>query len=903
MKPFTYFVFDLFSAPQRYVIPIYQRRYVWNRDKQWAPLWNDIRARAERVHAQERGVQPHFLGAVVVSRRETFGHQVTAYDVIDGQQRLTTFQLFLAAFRDALSGEYLMLEQELTRLLVNDGLKASPEERFKVWPTRFDQATYTQAVETRDPATIRATVEQARQTLTHVPNLLAAYSYFYDELRAWLSTDADLTSRADALLMALRKYLQVVRIDLEEEDDPQVIFETLNARGEPLQPADLVRNHIFNDAVREGEDVEALFRTYWAPFDADGSFWRKTASRGRVTREQITWFLTAFLTVQHGRDVTDHNIFDEFKRWWQTRTGTVAQALGVLIAYAGAYHDFMHAPATSRLGTFRKRLEAMDLNTLMPLILWLQTRDRLGADELHAVMGDLESFTVRRFILGLGSKNYNLFFLQLLQALRTGAPVHETVRSMLLRGSGESVRWPGNNEVFTELVTSPTYRKLRASGARMLLEALEEQSATSKQEQVIFTQPATVEHVMPQRWRRHWPAPVDQPGIADAATWRDQRLQNLGNLTLIRGTLNSSVSNKSYDFKRPALAEHSSLRLNTVFQMQLTWDEDVIEARAKELAIRLLEIWPVPVPVNAPTAQQESALQASAGSFDALFSDLLNRSPHRSSVKETAAGVELTVDTWSKAYRFLVTSQDTPDGEYAQVEFREDVPEQGDSRVIPEVSGTVQLQFNEFPIKLTPSSVTIEVTTNPTPMQVRQVLERLMGLAFRAHAVQAGSTGHYPKLDAVAAAVWLYLPESYYVHGTDQERGRAYRRIPNVRWPATVHYELGWSDRTQQILIQLDVELDQAQPERPHLQNVWPDLTAAVRQRFPDLPVDSRDGVTGKHFNLKLMCPAGEEPVRTAERLAEFIEVTAGLVHKSVQAVSAVATEASDHRGRPRQCD
>lgn len=900
MKPFTYVVVDLFSAPQRYVIPIYQRRYVWSRDKQWAPLWDDIRARAERVHAQERGIQPHFLGAVVVARRETFGHQVTAYDVIDGQQRLTTFQLFLAAFRDALGGRYPMLEQELTRLLTNDGLKASEEERFKVWPTRFDQDTYTQAVEARDPEAARTTVEQARQSLTHVPNLLAAYSYFHDELREWLGADADLAPRADALLMALRKYLQVVRIDLEEEDDPQVIFETLNARGEPLQPADLVRNHIFNDAARSGEDVEALFRTSWAPFDADGSFWRKQASRGRVTRDQLTWFLTAFLTVQHGRDVTDHNIFDEFKRWWRTRTGTVADALDVLTTYAGAYHDLMHAPVTSRLGAFRRRLEAMDLNTLTPLLLWLQTRGTLEEQELHAVIGDLESFTVRRFILGLGSKNYNLFFLQVLQALMTGAPVHETVRAMLLRGSGESVRWPGDDEVYAELVTAPTYRRLRPGGVRMLLEALEEELTTTKQEQVIFTEPATVEHVLPQRWRKHWPAPADQPGIADASAWRDQRLQNLGNLTLIRGTLNSSVSNKPYDLKRPALAEQSTLRLNTVFQTQLTWDEAVIEARAQDLATRLLKVWPVPVQVDAP--QAGPAVPVSGGSFDELFSDLLTRPPHRSTVKETATGVALTIDTWWSAYKFLVTGQDTPDGERARVEFREEFPENDERKpkaeqVMLEVGGAVQLQFNEFPVTLTPSSVTIEVAGDATPAQVRRVLERLMGLAFRARAFRAGSTGQYPELDAAATAAWPLLPAAYYVHGTDQQKGRLYQRIPNVRWPAPVHYELGWAAKTRRVQIQLDVELDAAEPARVHLLKAWPDITEVTRRRFPDLPMDGKDGLTGKTFNLKLTCPEGEEPAVTAARLAELIALTETLVSDALHAVKGSVNEAAPTTG------
>lgn len=888
MKPFTYVLLDLFGASQRYVIPIYQRRYVWTRDRQWAPLWQDIRSRAEKVLARERHIQPHFLGAVVVSRLETYGHQLTAFDVIDGQQRLTTFQVFLAAFRDALQGHYPVMHDEAARFLVNEGLKASPEERFKVWPTRFDQPTFEQVVERRDPVALTLEVEQARQDIRHVPNLLAAYVYFHGELQAWLCENPQaLKERADALLTAMRRYLQVVRIDLEEDDDPQVIFETLNARGEPLQPADLVRNHVFNEAAQRGEDVETLFHTYWAPFDEDGGFWRERSTRGRVTRDQLTWFLTYFLTVQQGREVTDTSIFNEFKSWWSQEEGSVASGLAVLVEYAQAYERWMRAPDTTRFGVVRRRLDAMDLTTLTPLVLWLLTRKDLPATELQAALSDLESFTVRRFIVGLGSKNYNQLFLQLLQALRRGGPVQETVRAHLLRGSGESVRWPGDDEVREELVTAPTYKRLRPRGVAMLLEAVEMQLTTHRQEQLIFAAPPTVEHVLPRRWRQHWPPPAPRGGVVDVAAWRDARLQNLGNLTLIRGTLNSSVSNKGYDVKRPALAEQSALRLNTVFQHQLHWDEDVIESRARDLAGRVLQIWPVPAQVAQLGAEGVSqATPSLSSSLDAVIGDLKARPPHRGLVRETDAGAELTVDGWSRSYKFLV--QDDGEGG-VQLVFREDHGQQSDKKaqaqqLLLEVAAQVELEFNEYPVSTSAQQVVVTLPGDVDAGQVRRALTRLLSLALRILARKVlPPEGKLPELDPVAKEVWSRLPPGYYLHGSDMGQGLAYRRIPNVAWPVEVHYELNWSAKDQRVKLGLDVEFGRERPERERLVAAWPDLVKEVQAHFPEVALQgSGPSLDRVYVNLKLAFATETPASEIAHALGRLIALTEARVTQAL---------------------
>ena len=100
MKPFSRSVIELFDGKRRYVIPMFQRQYVWREDRQLGPMWEDIKARTEQ-RLDNKATSPHFLGAIVISLLPTFGRQVQAYDVIDGQQRLTTFQVLLNGFLDS----------------------------------------------------------------------------------------------------------------------------------------------------------------------------------------------------------------------------------------------------------------------------------------------------------------------------------------------------------------------------------------------------------------------------------------------------------------------------------------------------------------------------------------------------------------------------------------------------------------------------------------------------------------------------------------------------------------------------------------------------------------------------------------------------------------------------------
>jgi hypothetical protein len=315
MQPGKASVTQLFSAPTQYQIPVFQRGYVWTLEKQVVPLWMDIEDRALRVverkeQAQQVGSQPlkalqkHFLGSLVLSPVSSAFGRVTSYEVIDGQQRTTTLHLLLLAFRHAagqLSGS--PVPQMLDSLVRNPGPYSVATDHHRVWPTQAgrDEMVFLGAAQACQAVCARYPAKDGKKRLDR-PLMVQSYLFLHHACLAFLR-DVQLSDavnpqteqtwsdalvhavrndneivgicperplqppRAEALFMALQELVQVMTLTLETEDDPQVIFETLNARGEPLLASDLIRNFVFLEASRKELPVGDLYAKHWEQFD------------------------------------------------------------------------------------------------------------------------------------------------------------------------------------------------------------------------------------------------------------------------------------------------------------------------------------------------------------------------------------------------------------------------------------------------------------------------------------------------------------------------------------------------------------------------------------------------------------------------------------------------------------
>lgn len=595
----------VFMQPQRLIVPLFQRPYVWNEDDQWDPLWTDVVRVAQRLLADPHGRHyPHFLGAVVVQQLQNPVGTMQERTIIDGQQRLTTLQLLL----DALHAELVAVGAAQPAMRVETLVKNAeafwehPEDRFKVWPTNRDRPAFNAVMAAEPPV--------AYDGLGHRGSrLVQAHEYFAQRAREWLQADAsEFEARAAAVERAVREQMQMVVIDLTAEENAQEIFETLNARGAQLTAADLIKNFVFQRLTEAGVDVEAAYEQYWKEFET--GFWEAETSAGRVKHQRSSIFLNHWLIAKTGEEILAREVFYRFKTYADFEAGvSMIELLGQVHRAAQVYQRFVAASTQltgplDRLGLFAYRTGVMESEVMKPLVLFLLDPDEppVPDPQLGKALEVVESWLVRRMLVRATSKSYTQVVAELIAHVgKEGrAAAGDVIEEYLRHQTGANWYWPDDNEVRTAVRTLPAYRRLSRARVRMVLEAVEDHlrgwkhgSAGLGGERVARGKYA-IEHIMPRRWQTHW-ALRDGAIAAD----RDALLDTVGNLTLLTGRLNSKVSNGPWggeDGKRKALHAHDVLLLNRLLleQAQTGWDEERIRARTEAMIATMLEVWPVP---------------------------------------------------------------------------------------------------------------------------------------------------------------------------------------------------------------------------------------------------------------------------------------------------------------------
>lgn len=592
---------DIFGRDVRYLIPMFQRPYVWNKEQHWEPLWEDVMVVAERLLEErdladqaataEQQTPPHFLGAVVLDQQLGPVAEFDARHVIDGQQRLTTLQLLLDAAQEVVE-EYgdLMDARMLSRLVLNDeDLIRSAEDRFKVWPTNVDREAF---------AAVMTNGASVPSHLERTP-IVRAHRYFRSAIEEWAGANEDpdkRTARLNALTTTLRGLLRLVVIDLEPHDNAQVIFETLNARGTPLLASDLIKNLLLQTVTEGGGDVEELYERYWRDFDSER--WRREVRQGRLKRPRVDAFLNYWLLMETTREVPSHQLYPLFRS--HVKTHDAVELMKKASRYSQVYDQFDSFPWTSPEGTFMYRWRVMEQSVFTPLLLRLfgETEGALPIEERRRALAVLESWLVRRMLCRLTTKDYNRLQLDLLERLdaRTGESPAEIVIDFFGGQGSDSRLWPSDDQVTDAVLEEEFYRRLTRARLRMVLEAVEDHLRSPKaEEQHVVRGRLTIEHLMPQTWEINWPAEAHEPSELARAR-RSRLIHTLGNLTLVNNKLNPALSNSPWDSKRHEIQKHSVLQLNRHLLEAYweEWTEDTIRQRSSWLASQIIQIWPSP---------------------------------------------------------------------------------------------------------------------------------------------------------------------------------------------------------------------------------------------------------------------------------------------------------------------
>lgn len=613
MKADPLSVGKVLTENHRFVVPIYQRTYAWIEKRQLGPLFEQIEAKAEERLAKGKVDFPHYMGSLLVipEGEATFG-RVQAFDIVDGQQRLTTFHICFAALREIArerTFEDLAVKLESLLLLGTDLSESDKNTgRYKLMPTSFDRGHFRDVIDlTAD--SIRAKYPdhfyKNGKIKSGAPNCIAGYWFFLDRARGFIDQDpANARNRLLALTDAIFQNFHFIVITLSKEDDPQVIFATLNTGGQPLAAMDLVRNDVFLRAARNQEDEEALMNNYWRTFE--DTFWKSEATQGRIRKPVMDFFLAHVLAAESGDLISLSELYAEYKKFSRrTQAANVGQELAALTRYAPVYRELIDPPVDSPLHQLSKCLAKFDMSTAYPLILLIASST--ATVEVKSKLYELiQSYVVRRALCGLTAKNYNIAFLDFVSAMREhGVSVESFAKMAELKKNSDAAKFPTDAELTDAITTRNQYQGLPSHRLAYILEEFEHASRDKFTAADGIRPGLSIEHIMPQHWQVHWrtlpsgrvaPSEGGVPGdeaMAAEILERNRLVHTLGNLSLLTPPANASASNSSFEEKKPRLLD-ALLRMNHDIAKQTQWSEEEIKDRGRELARMAVMIWPAP---------------------------------------------------------------------------------------------------------------------------------------------------------------------------------------------------------------------------------------------------------------------------------------------------------------------
>lgn len=532
----------IIEGTTQYVVPLYQRTYSWDQ-KEWGVLWNDIAELCDGDTARK-----HFIGSIVTMPTQSVPEGVAKFLLIDGQQRMTTALLFLAAIRDrAKDVQTGNLGQEIEHTLLRNMFKQG-NDTYKLLPTQGDREAFQEVI---SEGVARAESSQIGK----------AYKFFAKALR---NCDYDLAK----LKQIIVSNLVLVSIVLDRDDNPHLIFESLNAKGRALSQSDLIRNYFFMRIHLDDQDH--LYQNLWKPMQ-DG------------LRDDLTECIRHFL-MKDGAIVKQGEVYFTLKgRVDEKSQAEALEYLKELVRFASHYAKLLHPEKETDTALRERmlRLNRIEVTTAYPFLLNVYddfSDGRITRDQFIQVLDLLENFMIRRWVCAIPTHGLNKIFPPLYGQAKDHEDFIDGLKETL-----STKNYPHNTEFRSSIISNKLYGQAeRVTKTKLILERIEQ---SFEHREPVDTESLTIEHIMPQTlsdwWQRH---------LGD--NWRDvheQLLHSVGNLTLTG--YNRPLSNDPFPEKREILAK-SHLEVNRSFESVNSWREQEIRQRADSLADRALAVWP-----------------------------------------------------------------------------------------------------------------------------------------------------------------------------------------------------------------------------------------------------------------------------------------------------------------------
>lgn len=542
------------KGPKQFVIPIYQRTYSWQ-IAQCNKLFNDI------LRISKDGSSPgHFIGSVVYFQESI--HTVSDVPkllVIDGQQRLTTISIMIAALAEFVRDNQVDIDTNFTKLQNYYLLNAEEEGelRYKLLLTRRDKDSLINIIK-GVPLGNDASLRVADN-----------FKFFKEKINA--------ENAVDIYNGIMRLFIVDVALE-KDKDNPQLIFESLNSTGLDLSQADLIRNYILM-----GQEIKLqteLYEKYWYPMEQ---------SYGNEYTASFDWFMRDYLSVKTGTIPRIDRVYDSFKTYASSSKApdTITEVVQDIYKFSGYYVNMvLHKEPVAELQKGFKNISKLKVDVCYPFLLPVYNDYETGTitnDEFKQIINLVENYVFRRAICGIPTNSMNKTFATLYKSIKKTDYLEGVKAAFQLMDSYK--RFPTDAEFEKEIVVKEVYN---FRNRNYLLSKLE----NYKRKEFVNVDDYTIEHIIPQNpeLSNEWKKMLGE----DWKEVQSKYLHSLGNLTLTG--YNSELSDKPFSQKKTMEGgfNDSPIRLNDFLRKVDIWNSENIEARAKELAEKARQIWFAP---------------------------------------------------------------------------------------------------------------------------------------------------------------------------------------------------------------------------------------------------------------------------------------------------------------------
>lgn len=545
------------SSDTNFVIPVYQRNYDWKKEH-CKQLFDDF------VDIIENDYKTHFFGTIVsIYDDSARGRE---YLIIDGQQRITTISLILLAIynilnKGRLNSENIIKEKIINQYIINQYL--DDDRRFKLRPIKDDKLAFEKILNNDEDVILQS-------------NITSNYQCFYNKI-----LEGRLT--VDEIYTAIERLI-IVEIELKSgEDDPQLIFESLNSTGLDLSDADKVRNFILMG--QPSQIQEELYNNYWNKIE-------------KITLYKVTNFIRDYITMKENKIPNLKKIYVNFKRYVNDNELNIEECLKDMLTFSHYYNKIL----TNNLGLeaaneIIKRINSLEVTVLYPFLMEVlddYDKNILNNEDLIEILLVLESYIFRRTMCGVATNSLNKVFMNLGKEIKKHSNFQEKyveIFKYIIVNKRSSQRIPNDEEFKRNFYDQEIYN-WKSKNKIYIMERLENYDNNEKVdiENLVTSNDLTLEHIMPQMLNRSWKESLGK----EFEQIHEKHLHTIGNLTLTG--YNSSLSNRSFVEKRDMEKgfKESRLKLNRYISTIDKFTEEEIIDRKNILFKIGLEIWEYP---------------------------------------------------------------------------------------------------------------------------------------------------------------------------------------------------------------------------------------------------------------------------------------------------------------------